>query len=71
MDADRALELMNAELIANDHKPIQMGEDQKRQAFLALQEYAHFSQRPLEVAIQDVARYQLQAEQLAELRSQS
>lgn len=71
MDADRALELINDELLRNGHPPVVMGEDQKRLAFASLQQYAHFTQRPIEIAVQDVARFQIQSLELAALRSQS
>lgn len=71
VDADKALELINAELQAIGYPPVFMGEDQKRLAFQSLQQYAHFTQRPIEIAIQDVARFQIQSLELAALRSTS
>lgn len=68
LDHVTALEAVNAELRKHGRAPLVMGELQQRAAFASLQEYAHVTQRPLEVAIADVVRFQMQGE---ELRSQS
>lgn len=65
MTADEALALVNTHLKAAGRPPVQMSEPERRLGFLRLQHYAHVTQRPLEVAIADLVRFQLQGEALA------
>lgn len=71
MDADTAYKLVNDELLRNGHAPVVLTDLQRRQAFATLQQYASVSGRPLEVAVQDLVRFQLQTIQLEQLRRQS
>lgn len=71
MDPDTALAVINDELIRSGHPPVFMSDVQKRQAFASLQQYAHFTGRPLELAVKDVARFQIQSLELEQLRRQS
>lgn len=66
-----ALEAVNAELARYGRPPLVMGELQQRAAFASLQEYAHVTQRPLDVAIVDMVRFRIQGDALEAARSQS
>ncbi len=64
MDAQTALALVNDELRAHGHPPVLLTEQQANQVFQTLQAYAAAAQRPLDIAICDVVRFQLQTETL-------
>lgn len=68
MDADLAVIRINEELLRHGHAPIVLTDLQRRQAFISLQQYAQFTGRPLDVAVQDIARYQIQTLELEALR---
>lgn len=69
MDDMKALELVNEELRKAGRPPLLLGDLQRRAAFQSLQQYAHVTQRPIEVAIADIVRFQIQGETLEELRA--
>lgn len=69
MDPVKALELVNAELAKHGRPPLAMGELQMRLGYNTLLEYAHVTQRPLDVAIADLVRFQIQGETLEGLRA--
>lgn len=71
IDADVALTLINQELLAAGCAPVVMTDQQRRQAFISLQQYAQFTGRSLDLAIKDLARYQIQTLELEALRRQS
>lgn len=70
MDAHGALVLVNAELQLRGRPPLLLNQLQLQKAFQSLQAYAATSGRPLEVAVKDMVRFQIQTEDLA-LRRQS
>lgn len=70
MDADTALSRINEELLLNGHAPVILTEPQRLQAFASLRAYASASGRPLEVAVKDIVRFQIQSEDLALRRQQ-
>lgn len=66
MDAARALELVNEELASYGQPPISLDEDQTQKAYQALCAYASRSGRPLEVAVADTVRFQMQQRALTD-----
>lgn len=71
MDADTAYKLVNDELLRSGHAPAVLTDPQRRQAFATLQQYAFTTGRPLEVAVKDLVRFQIQSLELEHLRRQS
>lgn len=71
IDADTAYKLVNDELLRNGHAPALLTDLQRRQAFATLQQYASTTGRPLEVAVKDLVRFQMQTIELEQLRRQS
>jgi hypothetical protein len=71
LDAATALALVNDELARNGMPPTFMTEEHSQEAFATLQQYASASGRPLDVAIKDLVRFQMQTIHLEQLRRQS
>lgn len=71
MDFDTAYKLVNDELLRNGYAPAVLTDPQRRQAFATLLQYAFTTGRPLEVAVKDLVRFQLQTIELEQLRRQS
>lgn len=71
MNADTAYLLVNDELLRNRLVPVVLTEPQKHQAFATLCQYASTTGRPLDVAIKDLVRFQMQTIELEQSRSQS
>lgn len=68
-DYQKALELVNAELAKYGRPPLIIGELQQRASYQSLQEYMHVTQRPIEIAVADIVRFQIQGETLEGLKA--
>lgn len=68
MDADVALTRINEERLRRGLAPVVLTVEQRQQAFATLRQYASFTGRPIEVAIQDLVRFQIQSDELESRR---
>lgn len=68
MDADTAFTRVNEERLRRGLAPVVLTEKQRQQAFATLRQYVAVSGRPIEVAIQDVVRFQIQTDELESRR---
>jgi hypothetical protein len=66
VNAARALQLVNEELAKYGQPPISLNEDQTQKAYQSLCAYASRSGRPIEVAVADTVRFQMQQRALTD-----